>query len=178
MRPFRFGFQWTSATPQDVVAAARAAEDAGFDIFQVGDHVGAEPSALVCLAAAAVTTERIRLGTLVLNNDLHHPVPLAQEVATLDQLSSGRVELGLGAGHSFTEYAAMGQPFDPPARRKERLAESVEILRALLDGGRVSHRGTHYGLDEAVTLAPQQEHVPLLVGVNGRDGAGPCGPPR
>jgi probable F420-dependent oxidoreductase len=168
MRPFRFGLQSTATAPQDVVGAARAAEDAGFDIFQVGDHVGAEPSALVCLAAAAVSTERIRLGTLVLNNDLHHPVTLAQAVATLDQLSGGRLEVGLGAGHSFTEYAAMGQPFDPPATRKERLAESVEILRALLDGGPVSSRGAHYRIDGAVTLAPRQEHVPLLVGVNGR----------
>jgi probable F420-dependent oxidoreductase len=168
VRPFRFGFQSTSTTPQEVVGAARAAEDAGFDIFQVGDHVGAEPSALVCLTAAAVTTERIRLGTLVLNNDLHHPVTLAQEVATLDQLSNGRLEVGLGAGHSFTEYAAMGQPFDPPAVRKARLADSVEILRALLDGGPVSRRGAHYRIEGAVTLAPRQEHVPLLVGVNGR----------
>jgi probable F420-dependent oxidoreductase len=169
VRPFRFGLQSTATAPQDVVGAARAAEHAGFDIFQVGDHVGTEPSALVCLAAAAVATERIRLGTLVLNNDLHHPVPLAQELATLDQLSGGRLEAGLGAGHSFTEYAAMGQPFDPPAARKERLAESVEILRALLDGGGpVSFHGTHYRLDGAVTLPPRQEHVPLLVGVNGR----------
>ena len=168
VRPFRFGFQCTSRAPPQVVGAARAAEEAGFDTFQVGDHVGAEPSALVCLGAAAVTTERIRLGTLVINNDLHHPVPLAQEVATLDQVSGGRVEVGLGAGHSFTEYTAMGQPFDPPATRKERLAESVEILRALLDGGPVSRRGAHYRIDEAVTLAPRQEHVPLLVGVNGR----------
>ena len=169
MRPFRFGLQSTATAPQGVVGAARAAQDAGFDMFQVGDHVGAEPSALVCLAAAAVATERIRLGTLVLNNDLRHPVQLAQEVATLDQLSGGRLEVGLGAGHSFTEYAAMGQPFDPPATRKERLAESVEIVRGLLDGGGpVSFHGVHYELDGAVTLAPQQEHVPLLVGVNGR----------
>jgi probable F420-dependent oxidoreductase len=168
VRPFRFGLQCTSRTLQDVLRAARDAEDAGFDILQVGDHVGAEPSALICLAAAAVATERIRLGTLVLNNDLHHPVSLAQELATLDQLSNGRLEVGLGAGHSFTEYAAMGQPFDPPAVRKERLAESIEILRALLDGGPVSRRGAHYRVDEVVTLAPRQEHVPLLVGVNGR----------
>jgi probable F420-dependent oxidoreductase len=169
VRPFRFGLQSTTTAPQDVVGAALAAEDAGFDIFQVGDHVGAEPSALVCLAAAAVATERIRLGTLVLNNDLYHPVTLAQAVATLDQLSGGRLEVGLGAGHSFTEYAAMGRPFDPPATRKERLAEAVEIIRALLDGGGpVSFHGVHYELDRAVTLAPQQDHVPLLVGVNGR----------
>jgi probable F420-dependent oxidoreductase len=168
VRPFRFGLQSTATAPHVVLRDARAAEDAGFDVFQVGDHVGAEPSALVCLAAAAVTTERIRLGTLVLNNDLHHPVSLAQEVATLDQLSGGRVEVGLGAGHSFTEYAAMGQPFDPPAARKARLAESIEILRALLDRGPVSYRGTHYRLDGAVALAPRQEHVPFLVGVNGK----------
>ena len=93
---------------------------------------------------------------------------LAQELATLDHLSGGRLEVGLGAGHSFTEYAAMGVAFDPPRVRKERLAESVEILRALLDGGPVSFNGTHYRVDGAATLAPLQEHVPLLVGVNGR----------
>jgi len=168
VRPFRFGLQSTATAPQEVLRTARAAEDAGFDVFQLGDHVGAEPSTLVCLAAAAVATERIRLGTLVLNNDLHHPVPLAQAVATLDHVSGGRMEVGLGAGHSFTEYAAMGQTFDPPQARKERLAESVEILRSLLDGGPVSYRGTHYRLDDAVALAPLQEHVPILVGVNGR----------
>jgi alkanesulfonate monooxygenase SsuD/methylene tetrahydromethanopterin reductase-like flavin-dependent oxidoreductase (luciferase family) len=104
----------------------------------------------------------------VLNNDLRHPVPLAQELATLDHVSRGRLEVGIGAGHSFTEYAAMGQAFDPPALRKERLGESVEILRALLDGQTVSRTGVHYQLDNVATPPPQQEHVPLLVGVNGR----------
>jgi probable F420-dependent oxidoreductase len=168
VQPFRFGYQATGSDPSDLVHTARAAEDAGFDVFQVGDHVGGEPSALLSLAAAALGTERIRLGTLVLNNDLRHPVPLAQELATLDHLSGGRLEVGLGAGHSFTEYAAMGQVFDPPVVRKERLAESVEILRALFDGGPVSFRGGHYRIDEAATLAPLQQRVPLLVGVNGR----------
>lgn len=168
MRPFRFGYQATGGDLSGTVRSAQVAEDAGFDIFQVGDHVGVEPSALVSLAAAALRTERIRVGTLVLNNDLRHPVPLAQELATLDHLSGGRLEVGLGAGHSFTEYAAMGQAFDPPAVRKERLGESAEIVQALLDGRSVSHRGTHYRLHEATTLAPLQEHVPLLVGVNGR----------
>jgi probable F420-dependent oxidoreductase len=168
VRPFRFGYQATSNDPAELLRAAEAAEHEGFDVFQIGDHVGAEPSALVSLAAVALRTRRIRLGTLVLNNDLRHPVPLAQELATLDHLSEGRLEVGLGAGHSFTEYAAMGRAFDPPAVRKERLAESVVILRALLDGHPVSHRGTHYQLTEARTLAPLQEHVPLLVGVNGR----------
>jgi probable F420-dependent oxidoreductase len=168
VRSFRFGYQATSNDASETARLARLAERAGFDTFQVGEHVGAEPSALVSLAAAALGTERIRLGTLVLNNDFHHPVSLAQELATLDHLSGGRLEVGLGAGHSFTEYAAMGTEFDPPAVRKERLAESVEILRQLLDGHVVSHRGTHYRLSDAATLAPLQHHVPLLVGVNGR----------
>jgi len=168
VKPFRFGLQATSTDLREVVRSARLAEGAGFDIFQVGDHVGAEPSALLSLAAAAAATDRIRLGTLVLNNDLYHPVTLAQQLATLDHLSGGRLEVGMGAGHSFTEYATMGTTFDPPAVRKERLAEAVEIVRVLLDGGPVTFAGRHYQLDAAVTLAPLQDHVPVLVGVNGR----------
>jgi len=168
VRPFRFGFQSTSTDPEEVARSARLAEDTGFDIFQVGDHVGAEPSALLSLATAAMVTDQIRLGTLVLNNDLRHPVTLAQELATLDHLSTGRLEVGMGAGHSFTEYAAIGMPFDSPAVRKERLAEAVEIVRALLDTGSITFAGNHYNLDGAATLPALQAHVPLLVGVNGR----------
>jgi probable F420-dependent oxidoreductase len=167
-RRFRFGLQATGDDPPAVVRSAREAEDAGFDIFQVGDHVGRVGSALVTLTAAALETTRIRLGTLVLNNDLHHPVTLAQELATLDLLSGGRLEVGLGAGHTFTEYAAMGVAFDPPAVRKERLAEAVEIIAALLTGGPVTFDGRHYRIEEAITLAPAQSAIPLLVGVNGK----------
>jgi probable F420-dependent oxidoreductase len=152
----------------EVAGTARAAEAAGFDVFQVGDHVGTHLSPFVALAAAAVATSTIRLGTLVLNNDLRHPVMVAQEVATLDRVSNGRVELGLGAGHSFTEYAAMGQAFDPPAVRKARLAEAVEIIRPLLDGLEVDYTGAHYRVAGAQTLRPVQARVPLLVGINGR----------
>ncbi len=168
MRRFRFGYQATDSELARVVEAGRAAEAAGFDIVHVGDHVGIETSPLLVLAALASTTRSIRVGTLVLNNDLRHPVVLAQELATLDHLSGGRLEVGLGAGHSFTEYRAIGLRFEPAAARKARLAESVEILRALLDGETVTFHGSHYELEEASTLAAQQEHVPLLVGVNGR----------
>jgi len=165
---FRFGFQSTAADLHGVLNRVRAAEAAGFDIFQVGDHIGAEVSPLASLAAAAAVTERIRLGTLVLNNDLRHPVVLAQEVATLDHVCDGRLELGIGAGHSFTEYEAVGKPFDPPAIRKERLAESVRILRSLFDGRPTSDQGQHYALNSATVLRPKQEHLPILVGVNGK----------
>lgn len=168
MRPFRFGFQSNTDDVAEVVRSARAAEAAGFDIFQVGDHVGTQLSPFVTLAAAAAATSTIRLGTLVLNNDLRHPVAVAQEVATLDRVSGGRVELGIGAGHSFTEYAAIGMAFEPPAVRKARLAEAVEILRPLLDGHDVDYSGAHYRVSGARTLRPVQQRLPLLVGVNGR----------
>jgi probable F420-dependent oxidoreductase len=165
--PFRFGLQSTARDVAGVRNDARDAEVAGFDVFQVGDHIGAVVSPLAALAAAATVTDHITLGTLVLNNDLRHPVVLAQELATLDRLSAGRVEVGIGAGHSFTEYAAAGIPFDPPALRKERLAESVEILRSLLDGATTTFRGRHYTVEDASVLHPRQPHVPILVGVNG-----------
>jgi probable F420-dependent oxidoreductase len=168
VRPFRFGFQSSTDDVAEVARTARAAEAAGFDVFQVGDHVGTDLSPFVALAAAAAATSSIRVGTLVLNNDLRHPVAVAQEVATLDRMSGGRVELGLGAGHSFPEYAAIGLAFDPPAVRKARLAEAVEILRALLDGQKVDHGGIHYRVADARTLRAVQTHLPFLVAVNGR----------
>lgn len=168
MRPFRFGYQSTTDDVAGMARAARAAEAAGFDVFQVGDHIGAQLSPFVALAAAAAATSTIRVGTLVLNNDLRHPVAVAQEAATLDRVSDGRVELGLGAGHSFTEYPALGLNFDPPALRKARLAEAIEILRPLLAGDQVDYAGTHYRVAAARTLRPVQTRLPLLVGVNGR----------
>ncbi len=118
--------------------------------------------------AIADCTTTLRVCPLVLNNDFHHPVHLAQELASLDHLSEGRLEVGIGAGHSFTEYGAIGQGFDPPSVRKARLAESVEILRRLLDGEAVTYHGEHYSLANVRTLRSHQDHVPLLVGVNGQ----------
>lgn len=171
--PFRFGYQHPDATDADALRTrARRAEAAGFDVFHTADHVHPGSwSPLLGLAVVAESTTRIRLGPLVLNNDLRHPVLLAGEVAVLDRLSGGRVEVGLGAGHSFTEYSAMGLPFDPPRERKARLAESVEVLRRLLDGEAVEHTGDHYRLSQARTMAPAQERVPILVGLNGGEAA-------
>lgn len=168
MHPFRFGYQLMTDDPGEVRRKAQAAEAAGFDVLCSFDHLGDHFSALAPLAAAAGWTSRIRLCPLVLNNDFHHPALLAQELASLDRLSGGRLEVGIGAGHSFTEYRAAGVGFDPPAVRKARLAESVEVLRRLLDGETVNYSGEHYRLEGAATLRPQQAHVPILVGVNGR----------
>ncbi len=167
-RPFRFGYQLSGDHLEDPVAAARRAEELGFDIITVSDHVGSGPAPLPTLTAMAMGTEHIRLGTMVLNGDMRNPVQLAWETATLDRLSHGRFELGLGAGHTPQEYRATGIPLDPPAVRKARLLETVEIIRRLVDGETVNHRGQHHRLTEARIEPSQQEHLPILVGGNGR----------
>jgi probable F420-dependent oxidoreductase len=119
------------------------------------------------LSAIASVTERIRLGTLVLNNDMRNPVQLAWEASTIDRLSGGRFELGLGAGHTPSEYDATGIERSAPAERKQRLAESVEIIRDLLDGSTIDHEGRHYRVDGARIDRSTQARVPILVGGNG-----------
>jgi probable F420-dependent oxidoreductase len=147
---------------------ARDAEAAGFDVLSTSDHVSEGWAPLLPLLAATGCTTRLRVCPLVLNNDFRHPVHLARDLASLDQLSGGRLEVGIGAGHAFTEYAAIGAHFDPPAVRKARLAESVEILRGLLDGESVSFSGEHYQLEGVRTMQALQPRVPIMVAVNGR----------
>jgi probable F420-dependent oxidoreductase len=169
MRPFRFGLQIGRVGADDLRRLARAAEDAGFNVIHTWDHVVEGWAPLAPLLAAADATTRLRICPLVLNIDLYHPVHLARELASIDHLSNGRLEVGIGAGHAFTEYAAISQPFDPPAIRKARMAESVEILQRLLQGEEVTFRGQHYELNGVRTLRAQQEHVSFLIGVNGRN---------
>jgi probable F420-dependent oxidoreductase len=165
---FRFGYQLRSRNADELLAEAVAAEAAGFDVIHTFDHVDAHWPPLAPLAAIAGSTTRIRLCPLVINNDFRHPVHLAREVAALDHITGGRMELGLGAGHAFTEYEALGLPFDAPATRKARLSEGVEVLRRLLDGETVSFEGEHYQLRDVRTMRSLQLHLPILVGVNGR----------
>ena len=167
-RPFRFGLQVRNLPADELRGVARDAEAAGFDVLSTSDHVSEGWAPLLPLLAATDCTTRLRVCPLVLNNDFHHPVHLARELASLDQLSGGRLEVGIGAGHAFTEYAAIGQTFDPPAVRKARLAESVEVLRRLLDGETVSFAGEHYQLDGVRTMRALQPRVPIMVAVNGR----------
>ncbi len=163
----RFGLQLRADDPAQVADEARRAEALGFDVVLVADHVGSDWSPLLSLARAAEATTTLRLGTFVLNAGLHHPLMLAREVATLDHLSGGRVELGLGAGHTPAEFAAAGVQFLPAKERKTRLAEFVEIIRALLDGETVDHHGPHFDLTGASTGRSQQERLPILVGGSG-----------
>jgi probable F420-dependent oxidoreductase len=166
-RAFRFGLQVFAAESraqwQD---QARRAEDHGFDTVVVPDHVldGLVPP-LVALDSMAAATTSLRVGTLVLNNDLRHPVLVARDAAALDLLSEGRLELGIGAGHGEPEYAALGVPFDRPAVRVSRLEEAVAILRGLFDGETVTLAGSHYQVRDQRLTPPRRPG--LLVGGNG-----------
>ena len=168
MRPFRFGYQFRDPPADELREAARQAEVAGFDVISSWDHVAASWTPLLPLLAAAEATTKVRVCPLVINNDFHHPIHLAAAIADLDVLTDGRVELGIGAGHAFTEYAALGQPFDPPAVRKQRLVEAVGLLRRLFDGDEITVDGEHYRLAGARIRLPRQAHLPILVGVNGQ----------
>lgn len=165
-RGFRFGLGIVNGPSDDPVALARAAEQSGFDVAVIGDHIGPELAPLPVLAAIAAATTSIRLGTMVLNADIRNPVQLAWEAATIDRLSGGRFELGLGAGHTPQEYAAIGEEQKPPAVRKRRLMEAVGIIGRLLAGEVVSSRGEFFDVDGACITEPGA-CVPILIGGNG-----------
>lgn len=167
VRP-RFGCQYVGQDGRGPIEVARRAEAAGFDVFCVSDHVGPGLSPMPVLAAVAQATTSIRLGTFVLNATMRNPVHLAWETSTLDRLSNGRVELGLGAGHTPHEYDATGIEQRPAAVRKRQLAEQVELLRRLLDGQTVDHDGEFHRLQRAAVDRSVQDRLPILVGGNGR----------
>jgi len=170
VRPFRFSLQAREAPSRRAwVELARRAEGSGFSMLCTADHLDANLSPLAALVTAAEATTQPRVGVLVLNNDLRHPALLAREAATIDLLTEGRLELGLGAGHARAEYERAGLRFDPAAVRVARLGESVEVLRRLLDGETLSFTGVHYRVTgERCHPRPAQDHLPLLVGGAGR----------
>ena len=170
-RAFRFGVVLRDArSASEWAEKARRLEGEGFDALLVSDHlVGDRVAPLVALAAAAGATRTLRLGTLVLANDFRHPALLAKEAATLDRLSDGRLELGLGAGWMQAEYAQAGLRFDPPGVRIARLAESLAILKGLWGDAAFSFAGRHYAIErgEQIPKPLQRPHPPLLIGGGG-----------
>jgi probable F420-dependent oxidoreductase len=168
-RPFRFGVSASQAeSGADLASKARRADELGYDTFLVADHLLELLSPFAALGFAAEATSRIKLGTLVLNNDFRHPALVAREAATLQLLSGGRFELGIGAGHAEVENASVGLPFDTADRRIERLGEALDIITALRTGESVTYSGEHYTLREHSLYPQLATPMPLLVGGNGK----------
>ena len=174
-RPIRFGVVAESVLDGPAWADhARAIEDAGVGSLLIRDHFsagafGQQLAPFSALAAAAAVTTRLRLGTLVLSNDFRHPAILAHEAASVHHLSGGRFELGLGAGWYEPEYKAAGISFDRAGQRIDRLEESLTIIKGLLAGDSVRHKGNSYQID-GLALDVMPEHhgrPPVLIGAGG-----------
>jgi probable F420-dependent oxidoreductase len=171
VRPFRFGV--TAPTPSagtDWVERARRVERLGYSILVVPDHFRDHLAPGPALTAAALATTRLRVGSLVFSNDFRHPAVLAKDAATIDVLSGGRFELGLGAGWLREEYDQTGIPFDAPGTRIERLEEALTIIKRLLAGERVTFAGRHYAIAdlEGRPSPVQRPHPPIAIGGGGR----------
>ena len=151
--------------------AARRWEDLGYSTLFVPDHFVDHPLAPIpAMAMVAEATERLRVGSLVLGNDYKHPVVLAREAATLDLLSDGRLELGVGAGWMTADYEQAGLPLDRPGVRVDRLAESLTVLKGLFADGPFTFKGEHYqitGLDGSPKPV-QRPGPPIIVGGGGQ----------
>jgi len=170
LTPFRFGVNVRDASSQAAWQdKARKAEDLGYSTFLVPDHLAAMLATIPAVMSAAAATKHLRVGTNVLNNDLRHPVLLAREAATMDLLTDGRLDLGLGAGYMRIEYEQAGLRFDRGGVRVERLAESIAIIKGLLGGSEVNFTGRHYRVTghQIYPLPVQRPHPPIVVGGNG-----------
>jgi probable F420-dependent oxidoreductase len=171
MRPFRFlaGFQAILDGPA-LAKTARRAESMGYSAIVIPDHLIEQLSPVPALAAIAAATTTLRIGTFVLNNELRHPAVLAQDLASVDVLSGGRLEIGLGAGWNRPEFDAIGLPFEAVDRRVGRLEESVAVLKGLFADGPFTFHGEHYTITDydAQPKPAQRPHPPLLIGGGGR----------
>jgi probable F420-dependent oxidoreductase len=176
-RPLRVGIQLPEVEREvrwpEYAAMARAAEEAGFDSIWVGDHYlyrdDGRPErgpweAWTLLAGLAAVTRRVRLGPLVACAGFHAPTVLAKAAATVDEISGGRLTLGIGAGWNRAEFDAFGIPFD---HRASRFEEAVGVIHGLLAGGRVTLHGRWFEVRDAVLLPAPAHRIPLMVGSKG-----------
>ena len=165
-RPFRFGVQLANArSGAEWAELARKAEDLGFSTLFVPDHFDDVVAPVPALAAAAAATHTLKVAPLVLDNDYKHPVVTAKELATIDLLSDGRLEVGIGAGWMASDYAQSGIPMDEPSVRVDRLEEGIAVIKGLFGEGPFDFEGDFYtisGLDGRPK--PAQQPPPFLIG--------------
>jgi len=169
-RPFRFAVvgRWAGGGKR-WKEFARRAEGQGYDTLLITDHMGAQLAPIPAMMAAADATERLRVGSFVFANDYRDPVMLAKEIATIDVISGGRVDLGIGAGWSVSDYRQLGIPYDAPGVRVSRFEEATLLIDRLLREEQVDHAGTHYRIRGAHILPRpvQRPRPPFMLGGGG-----------
>ncbi len=169
-RPFRFGVQTkTAASRAEWVDLIRKIDELGYSSVTMPDHFDDQLSPTVALMAAADASERLRLGALVWCNDYRHPVVFAKEAATLDLLSEGRLELGIGAGWMVSDYTEAGMTYDRPGVRIDRMVEAIDVLKGLFGDEAFSYQGEHYQISNlnSTPKPVQKPHPPFLIGGGG-----------
>ena len=171
-KPFRFGVVSGGFTPADAwIAQARRVEELGYASLLMPDRPSMGGFALFsALAVAAASTTSLHVGSYVFCNDYRHPAMLVKEVATLDALSGGRFELGLGAGVSDSDYRQMGLPFDSAGTRVSRLEEALSIIKQFFAGDEVNFSGKYYTITsmKALPKPARQPHPPIFIGSGGK----------
>ena len=169
--PFRFGVRASGAADAaEWTALARKAEALCYSTLTMPDHFGDQLAPVPALMAAAVVTTTLRVGALVWDNDYKHPVVLAKELATIDVLSGGRLEIGIGAGWMASDYEQSGIPFDSNKVRVDRFEEGLAVIKGAMSGQPFSFSGQHYTLADFVgtPLPIQAPCPPLLIGGGGK----------
>jgi probable F420-dependent oxidoreductase len=172
LRPFRFGAgAFVTGSRVEWEEQARRVEALGYDTLLMPDHFDPHLFALTpAVVAAALATTTLRVGSIVYDNDFRHPAMLAKETATIDVLTDGRLEVGIGAGWKKGEYDQASIPFDPPGTRAGRLEEAVRIIKGLWDGGPFTFTGRHYSIQEMENgpRPVQRPHPPIHIGAGGK----------
>jgi len=170
-RPFRFGVQTSKAASRaEWVDLARRAEANGYDVLTMPDHFGDQLAPVPALMCAADATTTLRVGALVWDNDYKHPLVLAKELATMDVLTDGRVEIGIGAGWMISDYEQAGMPYDPPKVRIDRFVEGIAVIKGCMGPEAFSFSGEHYNITDhnALPKPVSGSCPPILIGGGGK----------
>jgi probable F420-dependent oxidoreductase len=171
MKPFQFLAEAREpVSARELGDRARRAEATGYHALVIPDHLLDQLSPVPAMAVIAAATKRLRVSAFVLNNDLRHPAVLAQDLASLDVLSEGRLDVAIGGGWNQAEYDAVGIGFDPAPMRSERLAEAVAVLKGCFGDGPFSFEGQYYRITQhdGGPKPIQRPHPPFLIGGGGR----------
>ena len=170
-RGFRFGVQASSApSAREWTELARRVEANGYDVLTMPDHFTDQLAPVPALTAAASVTTTLRLGALVFDNDYKHPVVLAKELATMDLLSEGRTEIGVGAGWMISDYEQAGMAYDSPKVRIDRFVEGLAVIKGAMAEGPFSFSGEHYTITnyDGMPKPAQKPRPPILIGGGGK----------